>query len=179
MLSKFNDDTKLGGVVDSLEGGEDLQRNLNKSEDWAVLDHMKFNKAKCRILHLGWGNPGRTDRRGNEMLESSNVERDLGVLVNGKLIMSQQCPGSQEGQPSPGGIRQSIASQSRKGIVLLCSALMQPQLEYCVQFWCSYFANLLTITMKITNIDKGLIPKPYSKTKLPLQVEHISQYETT
>ncbi|KAJ7398446.1 rna-directed dna polymerase from mobile element jockey-like [Pitangus sulphuratus] len=102
ILSKFVDDTKLGGAVDSLEGREALQRDLSKSGNGAITNHMKFNKGKCWILHLGWGNPGCTYRLENEMLEISNVERDLTILGNDKLSTSQQCPGSHKGQLCPG-----------------------------------------------------------------------------
>ncbi|KAJ7411309.1 hypothetical protein WISP_103200 [Willisornis vidua] len=108
ILSKFAGDTKLRGAVYSLEGRETLQGHLNKSEGWAFTSHRKFNKRKCWILHLGWGNSGCMDRLGNEMLESSAMERDLGIPADRKLNMNQQCPGSQEGQPCPG--EQSIGS---------------------------------------------------------------------
>ncbi|KAJ7404740.1 hypothetical protein WISP_143620 [Willisornis vidua] len=82
ILSKFADDTKLGGGVDSLKGREALQRDLDKSEDWAITNHIKFNKGKFSILHLGWGNPRCMNRLGNERLENSAMERDLAVLAN-------------------------------------------------------------------------------------------------
>ncbi|KAJ7397844.1 hypothetical protein BTVI_131385 [Pitangus sulphuratus] len=56
---KYDDDTKLGEAVDPLEDREALQRDQDRLESLAIIIHVKFNKSKCRILHV-WDNPGYT-----------------------------------------------------------------------------------------------------------------------
>jgi len=135
-ISKFADDTKLGGAIDSLEGQYAFKKDLDRLECLTVINGMKFNKSKCWILHLGWSNAGHKYKLGEEWLESSPAEKGLGVLVNSRLNMSQQhVLAAKSANHKLGCTKHSITSWSKEEIVLLYSAMVWPCLEYCVQFW--------------------------------------------
>ncbi|PKU40329.1 rna-directed dna polymerase from mobile element jockey-like [Limosa lapponica baueri] len=107
-LMKFADDTKLSEAVDTTEGRATLQEDLDSLEEWANKNLLKFNKTS-----------------------SSSVERDLEVLVDNKLHVSEQCTAVARKANRMLGCIKDTTSRA-KVITPLYSVLVRPHLESCV-----------------------------------------------
>ena len=138
-LNKFADDSKLGKGVTSEEDIECLRKDLRNLEQWSKDWQMQFNTEKCSVMHLGRNNTASQYMINDIILNKSEKERDLGVIVDKNLKFSEHCSKvANSANVTLGMIRRTIHCKSKSIITRLYKALVRPQLEYCVQAWRPY-----------------------------------------
>ena len=130
-------------------------------EKWGYANLIKYNKAKCKVQHLGQSNLKHRYRLGREWLERSPDRKDLGVSVNEIFNMRWQCAlEAQKTNCILGCIKRSVTSKTREVILPLYPALMRPHLENYIQFWSPQhkkdIALLEQVQRKATKMVRGL-----------------------
>uniref|UniRef100_A0A8B9ZS82 Reverse transcriptase domain-containing protein n=1 Tax=Anas zonorhyncha TaxID=75864 RepID=A0A8B9ZS82_9AVES len=165
-VSKFADDTKLGGVADRPEGCAAIQQDLNRLASWSGRHVMIYNKDKCRVLHLGKNNSRHQYKLGTAWLESSKGERDL---VDSRMTVSQHCAlVAKKADGILGCIRRGVVmvGRSREVLLPLYCALVRPHPEYCVQFWAPRLTGrelLERAQCRATRMMEGVGHLPYEE----------------
>ena len=86
-LLKFAEDVKLIGQVASERDVDSLRADLQLLVEWSADWQMLFNVEKCKVLHVGYNNmcTGTSYFIGNTEIQSTDEERDLGVIVHKSL----------------------------------------------------------------------------------------------
>ncbi|KAJ7426352.1 hypothetical protein WISP_16804 [Willisornis vidua] len=105
-----------------------------------------------------------------ERLKSCPAEKDLGVLVDSQLDISQQCAQVSKTNGILDCITNSVACRTREVIVLLYSALVRLHLKSYVHLWTHHFKKMLDhVQRRATKLVKGLEHTFYEKLMRELQ----------
>ncbi|GAB0179757.1 hypothetical protein GRJ2_000441000 [Grus japonensis] len=106
---------------------------------------------------MGRGNPKYSYRLGGEWIESSPEEKDLRMLVDKQLMMTQKSAlAAQKANHILGCIKRGMTSRSREVVLPLYSTLMKPHLEYCIQLWGPNMDLLEQVQRRATKMMRGL-----------------------
>ena len=97
---------------------------------------MPFNLDKCKVMHIGHANQNADYSLMNHDIVSTDLEKDLGVLISSDLKFSKQCiEVEKKAQRLLGYIRRQFRYRNKEIVLSLYNSLVRPHLEYAVQFW--------------------------------------------
>jgi len=136
VIKKFADDTKLGQTVETLEQRRLLQEALDNLVSWAEKWDMKFNIKKCKVVHIGHGNPEHRYEMGGERLAAAAEEVDIGITMTRNLKPSQQCAkAARTAQAVLGQLARAFHYRDRHIFIRLYGQYVRPHLEFAVPAW--------------------------------------------
>jgi hypothetical protein len=154
-LSKFADDTKVYSTVSDQEHIEQLQIDLQNLFKWSQDWQMLFNTNKCKVMHFGRKNTRAVYSLGDQQLEEVEQEKDLGVIIQKDLKVSEQCVKAvKTANRVLGMIKRAFTYKTKEVVLPLYRSLVRPHLEYCVQAWRPHFQKDINL---IEGVQKRVI----------------------
>ena len=136
LVRKFADVTKLGHKVSVGSGRGELQDALDGLCSWSNTWGMEFNVDKCKVMHLGRGNPCFSYTMLDKTLKITEEEKDVGVRVQKSLKPSAQCAAAaRTAQTVLSQIGRSFHFRDRHIFVRLYKNYVRPHLEFSTPAW--------------------------------------------
>ena len=176
----FADDTKVFTHIQEPKDGEVLQRDLDSLGSWSEEWQLKFNVAKCGIIHYGrQENPvtySMCSGTTRQDLEVREEEKDLGVVFDPTLKFSKHVSVvANKANRIVGLIKRTFDHMDEVMFKPLYKTLIRPHLEYANCVWSPFLQQDINRIEKVQRRATKIIPSirdlPYEvrlqKLKLP------------
>ena len=176
----FADDTKVYREIKNDNDVKDLQNAIDEMYNWTNKWLLKFNKQKCKIIHLGNNNVKNDYFIGNEdqriPLDKSDLEKDLGIHIDEKLNFKEHIKKTvKKANYAAYKILRNFSFKDHDILVPLFKALVRPIIEYGNVVWNNnikkYMNKVENVQRKYTKHIKGLYNFTYEerlkRIKLP------------
>ena len=136
LILLFADDTKVALRIAGEKDRETMQKIIDNLTEWAETWDMAFNVKKCKILHVGYNNPGYNYFMNGTQIVSATEEKDLGVVVEASMKPGKQCAqAAKNGNFALGQIQRAFHYQKKANLVPLFKTFIRPKLEFAAAAW--------------------------------------------
>ena len=178
-LVLFADDAKVFHTIQSEDDYLKLQQDLDNLFLWSCEWQLGFNVDKCKVLHIGSNQHNRQYRLGGDFIAVSDVERDLGVLIDNKLTFHKQCSSAvAKANKLLGIIRRSFEYINVDMMLCLYKSLIRPVIEYGNIIWGPHYVIDQQAIEKIQRRATKLIPElkhdPYQERLFKLSLPSLA-----
>ena len=149
-ILKFADDTKTFRTVEGEEDRAKLQEVLDKLCAWAKKWGMAFNTSKCKVMHIGQNNKNYQYYMDGQVLETTDSERDLGVIIEKSLKPSAQCKkAAAKARVVLGQITRNFHYRYKKHFLNLYKQYVRPHLEFSSPAWAPWGVGDIQVLEKV------------------------------
>ena len=129
---------------------------------------MDFNVSKCKVVHFGRANPKRSYVMNGQLLASSDVEKDIGVIISNDLKPSQQCAAAaKKANITLGRMARAVSYRNKSVWLRLYQIYVRPQLEYAIQAWRPWLSKDIEVLERVqrraVRMTSGLKGKNYEE----------------
>jgi len=174
-MLKFADDTKLGNKSNSQQDHANLQDCINKLINWADTWSMKFNVAKCKVLHVGRTNTKPVYYMNGVQLTEVLKEKDIGVQINHDLKPSPQCQeAARRASSILTQISKSFMYKDRKTFLQLYKQFVRCHLEFAIPAWSPWLQKDIDVLERVqkraVNMIMGLKGQSYDEKLRELEM---------
>jgi ribonuclease P/MRP protein subunit RPP40 len=166
-ILKFADDTKIFNKVQNEDDHQILQADIASLGSWSSKWQMEFNTTKCKVLLVGRTNQKFQYELNRQILESTEQERDLGIVITNDLKSAGNCQAAyNKANRVLGMIKRFITNKTQDIMLPLYKSLVRPLVEYCTPAWSPHYNKdkelLEKIQRRITKMIQGFSNLSYS-----------------
>eukprot|EP00061_Rhincodon_typus_P011606 g36756.t1 len=155
LIGKFADDTKIGGVVDSEEDCQRIQRDINQLEAW----QMEFNPDKCEVMRFGRSSIGGSYMVNGRTVRSIDMQRGLDVQIHRSLKVAAQVDKVVEKVCGMlAFIGRGIEYKDRQVMLQLYRILVGLNLEHHIQFWSPHYQKVVDALERVQKRFTRMLP---------------------
>ena len=163
--SMYADDTKIYAPIRNDGDVTALQMDLDNLVCWADTWQLRFNASKCKTLHLGKRNQEHSysmrkhDDTNRVILESTSMEKDLGVLVDNELRFTKHIVAQvNKANKILGLIRRSYEYIDYTTMKQLFIALVRPHLEFAQTVWSPQYVQDQNLIERVLHRATKCVP---------------------
>ena len=156
----FADDAKIFVQIKSEEDIVAMERDLIKLQEWSAKWLLEFNPTKCKTMHIGHRNPNVKYEINGKELQTTEVEKDLGVYISKDLKPAHHIGViAARANRMVGLIKRNFSYMDIEMCKTLYVSLVRPHLEYAVQSWSPYFRKDIDELEKVQRRMSKLVPE--------------------
>ena len=152
-ISLYADDTKLHKQVQNPCDALVLQKDIESVHCWSNENRLSFNHSKCKVLSVTRKKSPLIYRYnlGNNQLQFSDVEIDLGIIIGSKLLWNGQVNELRSKTNQMLGLvrRSTIEMTDTNARKFLYLSLVRSNFSYASQVWCPQSVKLIEDIEKV------------------------------